>query len=125
MTDHLTEAVRRLRQLQEDVERLKQGRNGEIRELRSIGDTAVCDDDVDAGADASVSDATGTADSVATGGDASVTDTTDSTDTVATGADASVDETAACDDTASVTETIATNIGEYDTSSYDDGSTYG
>jgi len=107
MTDHLTEAVRRLRQLQEDVERLKQGRNGEIRELRSIGDTAVCGD------------------GVVTGADAAVTDTTDSTDTVATGADAAVDETAACDDTVSVSETIAANIAEYDTSSYDDGSTYG
>ena len=107
MTDHLTEAVRRLRQLQEDVERLKQGRNGEIRELRSIGDTAVCDDEV------------------ATGADAAVSDVTDTADSVATGADATVDEAAACDDTVSVSETIAASIAEYDTSSYDDGSTYG
>lgn len=107
MTDHLTEAVRRLRQLQEDVERLKQARNGEIRELRSVSDTAVCDDDVAIGADAAVDERTVTADAATTG------------------ADAAVDETAGCDDTVSVAETVASNIAEYDTSSYDDGSTYG
>lgn len=59
MTDHLTEAVRRLRQLQEDVERLKSGGDqGEVRELRRVDETTDCDDDVEVGADASVDETT-------------------------------------------------------------------
>jgi len=45
MTNDTTEAVRRLRQLQEDVERLKSGGNqGQVRELRRVDGGVVAAD---------------------------------------------------------------------------------
>jgi hypothetical protein len=45
MTNNLTEAVRRLRELQTDVDRLQSGGDdGEIRELRSVTDDTQSDD---------------------------------------------------------------------------------
>jgi len=48
MSDPLTEAVRRLRQLQEDVERLKSGDEGESRILRLINEPTIVSDVVSA-----------------------------------------------------------------------------
>jgi hypothetical protein len=48
MTDPLTDAVRRIKGIQEDVERLKSGTDeeGEARLLFSVQEQAVADDDV-------------------------------------------------------------------------------
>lgn len=49
MADHVTEAVRRLRELQESVERIKADRDtdGEVRFLRDVLETSISDDDVE------------------------------------------------------------------------------
>jgi len=68
MSSDLTEAVRRLRGLKEDVERLKAARDeeGELRYLRQITDTTQASDAVDVGPDAAVEDATQASDDVST-----------------------------------------------------------
>jgi hypothetical protein len=67
MPNELTEAVRRLRQLQQDVDRLKSGGDdGEVRELRNT------------------SEIVDTLDAAATGADALIDQTTRSSDTPAT-----------------------------------------
>jgi hypothetical protein len=82
MTDHLTEAVRRLRQLQEDVERLKSGGDqGQLRELRRVDDPVAVGDPVTVGPDVDVADATATADDASSRlNDAEATDSTTTTD---------------------------------------------
>lgn len=87
MTDPITDAVRRLKRLQQDVERLKAGTNegGVPRVLRQLTDDTTA------------------ADTVETGPSAAVDDPTVATDTVATGSDATVDETASASDATSTT----------------------
>lgn len=46
MTDDITEAVRRLRSVQMQVERLKGGDKGNVRNLRAVDDVVAADDDV-------------------------------------------------------------------------------
>lgn len=46
MTDDITEAVRRLRSVQMQVERLKGGDKGNVRNLRAVDDVLAADDDV-------------------------------------------------------------------------------
>ena len=46
MTDDITEAVRRLRSVQMQVERLKGGDKGNVRNLRAVDDVLAVDDDV-------------------------------------------------------------------------------
>jgi hypothetical protein len=82
MTDDLTEAVRRLRQLQEDVERLKSGGDqGQVRELRRVTEPVASGETVTVGPDADVADGTTTADAVSSRlNDTETTDSTTTTD---------------------------------------------
>jgi len=86
MTDDLTRAVKKLRGIQQDVERLKAARDeaGEVRFLRQTLDRCETDDSVDVDPDATVDDTTEAADSVATGPDAVVSDDISASDTTAT-----------------------------------------
>jgi len=108
MTDHLTEAVRRLRQLQEDVERLKSARGGEIRDLRIVENAATADDVVVVGPDADVEEIAVSDDLVAVGPDATAEDISTVIDTaVARLNDAETTDTAQTSDSATVTNTQA------------------
>ena len=86
MTDPLGAAVKRLRNLREDVERLKSGsrREGLLRVLRQASDEAVADDTVSTGPAATASDEAHAQDSVSTGPAASATDDAAADDSVAT-----------------------------------------
>jgi hypothetical protein len=64
MTNNLTEAVRRIRQLQQDVERLQSGGgDGEIRELRDIDEVVDSIDSVVLGPDTLSDETTRSSDS--------------------------------------------------------------
>jgi NDP-sugar pyrophosphorylase family protein len=68
MPNELTEAVRRLRQLQQDVDRLKSGGDdGEVRELRSVSANTVTRDSVTVGPDALIDQTTRSSDDVVLG----------------------------------------------------------
>jgi len=105
MTDHLTEAVRRLRQLQEDVERLKSGGDeGQVRELRRVDDPVAVGDVVVVGPDADVEDEVATKDAVAVGPDADVVDGTDTTESATSRLnDAETSDSSTTTDSATVT----------------------
>jgi len=101
--DPLREAVKRLRGLRSDVERLKSGgrAGGVLRMLRRVTEPTVA------------------ADTVETGPDAEVVDETEATDTVATGPSAVVsDDTSASDAT-------GTTTGAVEQATWDDGSAWG
>lgn len=67
MTNNLTEAVRRIRQLQQDVERLQSGGgDGEIRELRDIDEIVDSIDTVVLGPDSLTDETTRSSDSITT-----------------------------------------------------------
>jgi hypothetical protein len=67
MPNELTEAVRRLRQLQQDVDRLKSGGDdGEVRELRNTSEIVDSLDVAATGADALIDQTTRSSDAPAT-----------------------------------------------------------
>lgn len=81
MTNNITEAVRRIRQLQQDVDRLKSGGDeGEVRELRDIDEIVDTVDQITIGPDALADETTASADATAVGPDALADETTDSLD---------------------------------------------
>jgi hypothetical protein len=101
MTNNLTEAVRRIRQLQQDVERLQSGGgDGEIRELRDI------DEIVDS------------ADLIVLGPDSLSDETTASADETAVGPDASINEATASADAATVAQVRKATAVKYDQTTY-------
>jgi len=86
MTDPITDAVRRIKRLQQDVERLKSGTNerGVPRVLRQLTDDTAIDDTVETGPAAAVDDSIVATDSVTTGPDAAVDETTGVSDATST-----------------------------------------
>ena len=86
MTDPLQEAVKRLRNLRSDVERLKSGSRagGVLRMLRQVSEKTAVDDTVETGPAAEVDDETHATDSVETGPSAVVSDDTSASDAVGT-----------------------------------------
>ncbi|MFB1066436.1 hypothetical protein [Natrinema sp. H-ect4] len=86
MSNEITRAVRKLRGLQEDVERLKSGRDeeGETRILRLVTDRAVISDVVSTAKDAIITDEVTVTDAISTAKDAIVTDDATVTDQTAT-----------------------------------------
>ena len=89
MSNEITRAVRKLRGLKEDVERLKSGRDeeGETRILRLVTDRAVVSDVVSTAKDAIVTDEVTVTDAVSAAKDAIVTDRAAVTDQTATASD--------------------------------------
>jgi hypothetical protein len=78
MPNELTEAVRRLRQLQQDVDRLKSGGDdGEVRELRASTEVTASQDSATTGADALIDQTTRSSDAVVLGPTALVDDRVD------------------------------------------------
>jgi hypothetical protein len=89
MSNEITRAVRKLRGLKEDVERLKSGRDeeGETRILRLVTDRAVVSDVVSTASSAIVTDEVTVTDAVSAAKDAIVTDRAAVTDQTATASD--------------------------------------
>lgn len=103
MSNEITRAIRKLRGLKEDVERLKSGTDeeGQTRFLRLITDRIVVSDLVSTGKDAIVLDEVTVSDAVSTAKDAIVTDEVVTADVVSAVKDAVVsDETATTDSVA-------------------------
>jgi len=98
VSDPLQEAVKRLRNIRSDVERLKSGSRagGVLRMLRQVSETTTAEDTVETGPDADVDDSTVATDAVTTGSAAAVSDDTSASD--ATGTTTGAVEQAAWDE---------------------------